>query len=99
MIRDAGAREIHFRVSAPPWKNPCYFGIDTPETSKLLAATHTHDEMREFIGADTLGFVSLQGLYNVMPKTTNYCNACFTGEYPEGQKPATEFKKEILETR
>jgi amidophosphoribosyltransferase len=99
MIRDAGAREIHFRVSAPPWKNPCYFGIDTPEISKLLAATHTHEEMRQFIGADTLGFVSLQGLYNVMPKTTNYCNACFTGEYPEGQKPATEFKKEILETR
>lgn len=100
MIRDAGAREIHFRVTAPPWKNPCYFGIDTPEPSKLLAAVHPdNDEMCKFIQADTLGFISPEGLYKVMPKNVSYCNACFTGEYPQGQKPMRTFKKEILETR
>lgn len=99
MIREAGAREIHFRVTAPPWKNPCYFGIDTPEPSKLLAAIHpTVESMAEYIGADTLGFISPQGVYKVMPKTVNYCTACFTGDYPEGQRPAREFRKEILET-
>jgi len=98
MIRDAGAKEIHFRVTAPPWRNPCYFGIDTPEPNKLLAAVHPDiEEMAKFIGADTLGFISPEGLYKVMPKTVNYCNACFTGKYPAGQKPVGEFKKEILE--
>jgi amidophosphoribosyltransferase len=100
MIREAGAKEIHFRVTAPAWKNPCYFGIDTPEPSKLLAAVHPdNDEMCKFIGADSLGFISAEGLYKVMPKTVSYCNACFTGEYPEGQRPVRSFKKEILETR
>lgn len=100
MIRDAGAKEIHFRVTAPPWKNPCYFGIDTPEPNKLLAAMHPDiDEMARFIGADTLGFISPEGLRKVMPKTVNYCNACFTGNYPEGQRPARTFTKEVLEVR
>lgn len=100
MIREAGAKEIHFRVTAPPWKNPCYFGIDTPEPSKLLAAVHPDVEaMAQFIGADTLGFISPEGLYKVMPKTVGYCTACFTGVYPDGQRPVAEFKKEILETR
>jgi amidophosphoribosyltransferase len=100
MIREAGAREIHFRVTAPPWKNACYFGIDTPEPSKLLAAVHPDiQEMAQFIGADTLGFISPEGLHKVMPKTASYCTACFTGQYPEGQRPTREFKKEILEIR
>src|SRR5690606_19005793 len=59
MVRDAGAREIHFRVTAPPWKNPCYFGIDTPEPSKLLAGLYPEVQaMCDFIQADTLGFIS-----------------------------------------
>lgn len=100
MIREAGAKEIHFRVTAPPWKNPCYFGIDTPEENKLLAAVHPDNQsMCEFIGSDTLGFISPEGLYKVMPKAVGYCNACFTGEYPQGQRPAGTFKKEMLETR
>jgi len=100
MIREAGAREIHFRVTAPPWKHACFFGIDTPEPSKLLAAVHPDiDEMASYIGADSLGFISPAGLYKVMPKTVSYCTACFTGDYPEGQRPAREFKKEILEAR
>lgn len=99
MLRDAGAKEIHFRVTAPPWKNPCFFGIDTPEPEKLLAAVKPEiQEMNDFIGSDTLGFVSAEGLFNVMPKTISYCSACFTGKYPEGQKPANLENKVILET-
>lgn len=100
MIREAGAKEIHFRVTAPPWKNPCFFGIDTPEPSKLLAVEHPDiEDMCNFIGADTLGFISPEGLYKVMPKSVSYCNACFTGNYPEGQRPSRGYNKEILETR
>ncbi|MBX7246885.1 MAG: amidophosphoribosyltransferase [Candidatus Sumerlaeaceae bacterium] len=99
LLRSAGAREIHFRVSAPPWKNPCYFGIDTPEPSKLIGATaRDNDEIRKFVGADTLGFISVEGLQKVMPKTQGYCMACFTGEYPDGQRPSGEFTKDILES-
>lgn len=100
MVRDAGAREIHFRVTAPPWKNPCYFGIDTPEPSKLLAGLYPEVQaMCDFIQADTLGFISPEGLYKVMPKSLSYCSACFTGRYPDGQKPEGVYNKEILETR
>ncbi len=98
LLRAAGAKEIHFRVTAPPWRNPCYFGVDTPERDKLVAARlETVEEIRRFIHADSLGFISVEGLHKVMPKTTTYCNACFTGEYPDGQKPPAEYNKEILE--
>lgn len=98
MVRDAGAREIHFRVTAPPWKFPCYFGIDAPEASRLLAVEYpTVEQMAQYIGVDSLGFISTEGLYNVMPKTISYCNACFTGEYPEGQRPASSMPKATLE--
>jgi amidophosphoribosyltransferase len=98
MLRSAGASEVHFRVSAPPWRNPCYFGVDTPERDKLIAATTPEiEEIRKYINADTLGYISVEGLLKVMPKTTSYCLACFTGKYPDGQKPAGEFSKEILE--
>lgn len=99
MIRDAGAREVHFRVSAPVWKNPCYFGIDTPERAKLLGATSEGvEQIRQFIQSDSLGFVSVEGLLKAMPKTKGYCLACFTGQYPEGQKPTEGYSKEVLET-
>lgn len=98
MVRDAGAREIHFRVTAPPWKFPCYFGIDAPEASRLLAVEHpTVEQMAQYIGVDSLGFISTEGLYNVMPKTITYCNACFTGEYPEGQRPVHSMPAPVLE--
>ncbi len=98
MIREAGAREIHFRVTAPPWRNPCFFGIDTPEPNTLLAVTHPSvQEMADYIGVDSLGFISTEGLYKVMPKTMTYCNACFTGEYPEGQRPRQVLAKEVVE--
>ncbi len=98
MIRSAGAREIHMRISAPPWRNPCYFGIDTPRRERLIAATAGEIEnIRQFIGCDSLGFLSLEGLLRVVPRTQQYCTACFTGEYPDGQAPQGEFVKNILE--
>jgi amidophosphoribosyltransferase len=88
MMRDAGAKEVHFRISSPPIKHPDYYGIDTPEREKLLAATHTLDEMRAYIGCDTLAFLSVDGIYramgergrnNLQPQFTDHC---FTGDYP-----------------
>ena len=96
MLRQAGAREIHFRVSAPPLTHPCFYGIDIPTRKELVASTHSVDEIRQFIGADTLGYLSLEGLLKAVPhQPEEYCTACFSGEYriaPEGKH-----MKEILE--
>jgi amidophosphoribosyltransferase len=88
MMRDAGAREVHFRISSPPITHPDYYGIDTPERDKLLAATHTLDEMRSYIGCDSLAFLSVDGIYRAMgekgrdPVRPQYTDHCFTGDYP-----------------
>ena len=66
MMRDAGAKEVHFRIASPPITHPDFYGIDTPERDKLLAATHDLEEMRKFIGADSLAFLSVDGLYRAM---------------------------------
>lgn len=88
MMRNAGAHEVHMRIASPPTANSCFYGVDTPERSQLLAANNTIDEMRQFIGANSLAYVSIDGLYravgmaprdNAMPA---YCDACFTGDYP-----------------
>ncbi len=88
MMRDAGATEVHFRIASPPITHPDYYGIDTPERDKLLAATHDLEGMRTFIGADTLAFLSVDGIYRAMglpgrdsvrPQFTDHC---FTGDYP-----------------
>ncbi len=88
MMREAGAREVHFRISSPPITHPDYYGIDTPDREKLLAATHSIEEMREYIGCDSLAFLSIDGLYRglgengrdaVRPQFTDHC---FTGDYP-----------------
>ena len=90
MMRDAGAKEVHFRISSPPITHPDYYGIDTPERDKLLAATHTLEEMRQFIGADSLAFLSVEGIYKAMgyeardPVRPQFTDHCFTGEYPTG---------------
>jgi amidophosphoribosyltransferase len=90
MMRDAGATEVHFRIASPPITHPDYYGIDTPERDKLLAATHDLEGMRQFIGADSLAFLSVGGIYRAMgfegrdsarPQFTDHC---FTGEYPTG---------------
>ncbi len=88
MMREAGAREVHFRISSPPITHPDYYGIDTPDREKLLAATHSLEQMREFVGADSLAFISVDGLYRAMgherrdPIRPQFTDHCFTGDYP-----------------
>ncbi len=89
MILEAGAAEVHFRIASPPTAWPCFYGVDTPERSKLLAATMSEDEMRDWIGVNSLRFVSLDGLYRAAgeaagrdPSAPRFCDACFSGEYP-----------------
>lgn len=88
MMREAGAREVHFRISSPPITHPDYYGIDTPDREKLLAATHSLEEMRQFVGADSLAFLSVDGLYRAMgqtgrdPQRPQFTDHCFTGDYP-----------------
>jgi amidophosphoribosyltransferase len=83
MLRKAGAREVHMRVSAPPMTDPCYLGVDTARRSELIAARLSVEQIREHIGADTLGYLSVNGLLNsVGADTANFCRACFTGNYP-----------------
>jgi amidophosphoribosyltransferase len=90
MMREAGATEVHFRIASPPITHPDYYGIDTPEREKLLAATHTVEEMRQIIGADSLAFLSVDGIYRAMgeerrdPDRPQFTDHCFTGEYPTG---------------
>jgi amidophosphoribosyltransferase len=88
MMRDAGAREVHFRISSPPITHPDFYGIDTPERDKLLAARMDLDEMRRFVGADSLAFLSVDGIYRSMgysgrnPRQPQFTDHCFTGDYP-----------------
>jgi amidophosphoribosyltransferase len=88
MLRDAGAREVHMRIASPPITHSDYYGIDTPERDKLLAATHDLDGMRAFIGADSLAFLSVDGIYRAMgyerrdPVRPQFTDHCFTGDYP-----------------
>ena len=82
-LREAGVSEIHMRVSCPPLISPCFYGIDFPTKKELIAANHTIDEIKEFIGVDSLKYLSLDGMLNSMmlPKS-EFCTACFTGNYP-----------------
>jgi amidophosphoribosyltransferase len=82
MIRDAGATEVHLRISSPPTAWPCYYGIDTPTRQELIASTHSLDEIRKYVTADSLGYLSLEGLYAAVGgDRKGYCDACFSGEY------------------
>src|SRR5215469_8267819 len=88
MVRNAGAAEVHMRISSPPTSHSCFYGIATPERDKLLASRFDVAGMAQFIGADTLAFVSMDGLYRAMglprrdPNAPHFCDACFTGDYP-----------------
>ncbi|NHO32685.1 amidophosphoribosyltransferase [Acetobacter fallax] len=88
MVRAAGAKEVHMRISSPPTRHSCFYGIDTPERSKLLAAQYDIEKMAELIGVDSLAFISFDGLYRALghkgrdASQTRYCDACFTGDYP-----------------
>ena len=83
MVKAAGAREVHMRISCPPTVSPCYYGIDTPHPNELIAARHQVDEIRNFLGADTLSYLSLDGLREAVGAShPNYCYACYTRDYP-----------------
>jgi amidophosphoribosyltransferase len=90
MMREAGAAEVHMRIASPPITHSDYYGIDTPERDKLLAANHDLEGMRKFIGADSLAFLSVEGIYRAMgyetrdPARPQFTDHCFTGDYPTG---------------
>lgn len=94
MLRKAGAAKIHFRVASPPITHSCFYGVDTPNRTRLMAAQKSIQEMREIIGADTLAFLSVEGLKKALadaPEKSRYCFACFTGNYP------SKIHREIME--
>jgi len=95
LLREGGAREVHFRISSPPIKYPCFFGIDTPVRRELVASAHTVEETREKLGADSLGYLSLPGLLGCLRNPENYCTACFTGKYPLKVQPRTKYVFEV----
>ncbi len=83
MVRAAGAREIHVRISSPPTTGPCHYGIDTPRRSELIASSHGVEEICRFIQADSLGYLSRDGMYRAVGDAkAPFCDACFTGNYP-----------------
>ena len=95
MMRDAGAREVHMRIASPPTRHSCFYGVDTPERAKLLAAQMNVEQMRDYINADSLAFISIEGLYRALgderdPSLPQRCDACFTGTYPTSLTDLTE---------
>ena len=83
MVRAAGAKEVHVRISCPPTISPCFYGVDTPRRSELIAATHTLDEIRDFLDADSVAYLSLEGLLSTVGSDrSSYCSSCYTGHYP-----------------
>jgi amidophosphoribosyltransferase len=83
MVRAAGAKEVHVRISCPPTISPCFYGVDTPRKSELIAATHTLEEIRTFLDADSVAYLSLEGLMTAVGNGhTSYCSSCYTGQYP-----------------
>jgi amidophosphoribosyltransferase len=90
MLRDSGAREVHLRISSPPTRWPCYYGIDTPSRHELIASSHGNEEIARYVTADSLGYLSLEGLHRSAGLGGGYCDACFSGNYPVqlGPEPA-----------
>jgi len=99
MIRAAGAREIHMRISSPPTTGPCYYGIDTPLKSELIASSHSVDEIRRHIGADSLAYLSHEGLLKAVedPGQSRYCTACFSGRYPVAVSQPEDWQLTLFE--
>jgi amidophosphoribosyltransferase len=83
MVREAGATEVHVRISCPPTISPCYYGVDTPTREELIAAVHSIEEIRQFLGADSLGYLSLESMRRAVADTEGrFCTSCYTGSYP-----------------
>jgi len=98
ILRQAGAKEVHFRISSPPIRCPCFFGIDTPVQKELIASSHSVEEIRRIIGANSLGYLSLQGLLSCVERPQDYCTACFSGNYPLEVHPQTKYIFEVKKT-
>jgi amidophosphoribosyltransferase len=98
LLRRAGAAEVHLRISAPPIYHPCFYGIDTQIETELIASTHTAEQIREFVGADSLGYLSIQGVLAALDLPYDrFCFACFDGHYPEPVPYDASSRKFMLE--
>jgi amidophosphoribosyltransferase len=99
MVREAGAREVHMRISSPPTIGPCYYGIDTPLKTELIAATHAVEDIRQSIGADSLAYLSHEGLLAAVgdPQGQRHCTACFSGRYPVAVSQAEDWQLKLFE--
>jgi amidophosphoribosyltransferase len=93
MIRAAGAREVHLRLGSPPITGPCHYGIDTPTKEELIGATHSIEEIKDYLGVDSLGYLSLDGMLRASGPRNSFCHACFSGEYP------TPISDELVQVR
>ena len=97
MLRQAGAREVHMRISAPPITAPCFYGVDTPEKEHLIAARSTVEQIAEYLQVDSLAYLSLEGLYRAVGSSPGkLCDACFTGKYPIGVGERSEYRQTEL---
>src|SRR5690349_22688698 len=101
MVRSAGAREVHLRISCPPTISPCYYGVDTPSQSELIAANNDIKQVRQYVGADSLSYLSLDGLKKACRdgEKTTYCTACYTGRYPTNLVDVEEIQPVAVEKR
>jgi amidophosphoribosyltransferase len=94
LLRAAGAREIHMRIASPPYISPCYYGVDTPDTDKLIAANMSVEEIKDYIEVDSLGYISIEGMLKVMgDHSKEFCVSCFDGKYPESIEPPPDYLK------
>jgi amidophosphoribosyltransferase len=101
MVRDSGATEVHVRISCPPTISPCYYGVDTPEKSQLIAANKSVEEIRNYIGADSLAYLSIKGLREACAEgeKTTYCTSCYTGIYPTEFVPLEQLLPPAMTTK
>jgi amidophosphoribosyltransferase len=99
MVRSAGAKEVHMRISCPPTISPCFYGVDTPRKNELIAANNSVEEIRKFVGADSLSYLSLEGLKKACRdgEKTTYCTACYTGRYPTRLVDVEEIQPAVVE--
>jgi len=94
MLRNAGAREVHVRVASPPTRWPCFYGIDTPSRAELIASNHSSEEIARYLTADSLGYLSLEGLHAAIPGR-GFCDACFSGDYPVAFANPTSHRRQL----
>jgi amidophosphoribosyltransferase len=94
MLRNAGAREVHMRISSPPTRWPCFYGIDTPSRAELIASNHSGEEIARYLTADSLGYLSLEGLHAAIPGR-GFCDACFSGDYPVPFANPTNHRRQL----